>query len=254
MSLDKKLSNLICAYISIRLELEDTSHEILDALNDMGFKSETVLQLLGKSGGVRYNPIPDREEDDPADHKEPAMRLMQDYVQKCRLCGDEPSDTVAALTMMGYSCNDLMDLGLRTLLDETRRQADGYDFGYIADCADDDIGTPADEEADPMPEDPGPDEQDVEPEHTGRYRFEDYTLEECPNCESEVVIRASGISRCPRCGKPILPCTVCSSCRTPCPYGYTGRYGERLRPTNPPLSLEETDFYMEELERRKKKR
>ena len=84
-------------------------------------------------------------------------------------------------------------------------------------------------------------------------RFEDYTLEECPNCESEVVIRAKGISRCPRCGKPILPCTTCSSCTTPCPYGYTGRFNERLKPTNPAITQREVDFYMAELNKRKER-
>lgn len=33
----------------------------------------------------------------------------------------------------------------------------------------------------------------------------------CPHCENEVAIKAYGVSKCPECGKKILPCSMCDS-------------------------------------------
>ena len=38
----------------------------------------------------------------------------------------------------------------------------------------------------------------------------DYTWEMCPCCETEVAIKPFGISFCPECGEPILPCSMCN--------------------------------------------
>ena len=46
------------------------------------------------------------------------------------------------------------------------------------------------------------------------------TTELCPHCNSEVEIMAKGISECPVCHKPILPCSMCDDCDyNHCPYG-----------------------------------
>lgn len=49
----------------------------------------------------------------------------------------------------------------------------------------------------------------------------DYTTEWCPCCDTEVNIEPFGISFCPNCGEPILPCSMCDTdyidCRD-CPY------------------------------------
>lgn len=40
----------------------------------------------------------------------------------------------------------------------------------------------------------------------------------CPECENEVVLENGfAVQTCPECGKPILPCSICDGCRTPCP-------------------------------------
>ena len=44
------------------------------------------------------------------------------------------------------------------------------------------------------------------------------TWELCPVCEEEVRIRAYGRSICPSCGAPIIPCSMCGTCREPCVY------------------------------------
>lgn len=49
-----------------------------------------------------------------------------------------------------------------------------------------------------------------------KYNLEDYTLECCPYCDcSEQVIFSKGITRCPNCGKPLAPCSVCEECTPP---------------------------------------
>lgn len=55
-----------------------------------------------------------------------------------------------------------------------------------------------------------------------KYNLEDYTIEWCPWCENEQVIFSKGITRCPDCGKPLAPCSVCEECVKNCPYGCTG--------------------------------
>ena len=44
------------------------------------------------------------------------------------------------------------------------------------------------------------------------------TWELCPECGNEVLIHAYGRDKCPKCRKPILPCSMCSKCRVPCVY------------------------------------
>ena len=86
---------------------------------------------------------------------------------------------------------------------------------------------------------------------------EDYTIEYCPFCDQEVVIRSHGITACPSCGKPLAPCSVCSlaftgcyadcnpdeNTETGCPYGCTGGAEDEFKPiTNPPMTAEEIAF------------
>ena len=161
------------------------------------------------------------------------MGVAKDILQDA---GDEPEDVTDSLERMGFTCEEMAEYGFEGVAAED-------DFPYEEDEAPAvvNVDMAASFMQPPVKRDSNP------------LRFEDYTLEECPNCESEVIIRATGISRCPRCGKPILPCTTCSSCTTPCPYGYTGRFNERLKPTNPPITQREVDFYMSELSRRKER-
>lgn len=54
-----------------------------------------------------------------------------------------------------------------------------------------------------------------------------FTVEACPNCGSEQVIWSHGVTRCPECGAPLAPCSVCTdengSCNyNSCPYGCDG--------------------------------
>ena len=65
----------------------------------------------------------------------------------------------------------------------------------------------------------------------------DYTIEYCPNCDSEQVIYATGITACPECGQPLAPCSVCVSCDyETCPYGCTGGTEDSYKKvTNPPI-------------------
>lgn len=55
----------------------------------------------------------------------------------------------------------------------------------------------------------------------GKPMFDEYCDEWCPCCDTEVVIPSFGISFCPNCGEPILPCSMCDTdyndCRK-CPY------------------------------------
>lgn len=53
--------------------------------------------------------------------------------------------------------------------------------------------------------------------------LKDYVIEWCPNCCTEQVIYSTGITICPECGFPLLPCSLCQeeTCAT-CPYGGTG--------------------------------
>ncbi|MBQ3569522.1 MAG: hypothetical protein IJA20_02490 [Methanocorpusculum sp.] len=60
-------------------------------------------------------------------------------------------------------------------------------------------------------------------------------LELCPECQEEVIIYNEGITPCPDCGEPLVPCSICGDCATTlCPYGCRGiGDSERLKPTNP---------------------
>lgn len=81
---------------------------------------------------------------------------------------------------------------------------------------------------------------------------EDYTIEFCPHCETEVAIRSHGVTACPVCGKPLAPCSVCHDERggchamEPCPYGCStggsGAEDENKAITNPPMTPEEMAF------------
>ena len=54
------------------------------------------------------------------------------------------------------------------------------------------------------------------------YDPQDYTIETCPVCGREEVIRIKGVTRC-RCGYPLAPCSACESCNyATCPYGCDG--------------------------------
>lgn len=52
-----------------------------------------------------------------------------------------------------------------------------------------------------------------------QWKLKDYTHEYCPNCDNEVVIYSDKTTLCPKCGKPLLPCSMCESCDPAnCPY------------------------------------
>ena len=79
----------------------------------------------------------------------------------------------------------------------------------------------------------------------------DYTIEYCSCCESEVAIRAKGITACPSCGKPLVPCSVCINERdngccglgSDCPCGCNGTDdADKLPITAPPMTPEEIVF------------
>ena len=75
---------------------------------------------------------------------------------------------------------------------------------------------------------------------------ENYTIEYCPYCDQEVAIRSKGITACPKCGKPLAPCSVCYDeerhCST-CPYGCHGSAEDEFTPiTNPPMTEDEIIF------------
>lgn len=81
-------------------------------------------------------------------------------------------------------------------------------------------------------------------------KAEDYTIEYCPYCDQEVAIRSHGVTACPSCGKPLVPCSVCTlkynDCIDPCPYGCTGGAEDEVIPiTNPPMTNEEIAFAWE---------
>lgn len=76
-----------------------------------------------------------------------------------------------------------------------------------------------------------------------KYNLEDYTLECCPYCDcSEQVIFSKGITRCPNCGKPLAPCSVCEECTPVCPYGCDGTANDEFKTvTNRGITQEEID-------------
>lgn len=63
--------------------------------------------------------------------------------------------------------------------------------------------------------------------------LEKYTTEYCPWCDTEQEILSIGISACPNCSKPIVPCSICIDCNySTCPYGCDGINDEYLQITN----------------------
>ena len=74
-------------------------------------------------------------------------------------------------------------------------------------------------------------------------KTEDYTIEFCPWCETEVAIRAHCAIACPNCGKPIIPCSTClEGCHANkgCPYGCRNAIGTMK--LGAPMTAEETAF------------
>lgn len=77
-----------------------------------------------------------------------------------------------------------------------------------------------------------------------KYNIEDYTIECCPFCDSEQVIFSKGVTRCPDCGKPLAPCSVCEECVTECPYGCDGTINDSYKEvTNRDITEEEKLLY-----------
>lgn len=71
-----------------------------------------------------------------------------------------------------------------------------------------------------------------------------FTVELCPFCETETVIYSTGVTACPECGKPIVPCSECDGCDyDTCPYGCDGTENdEYLVVTNPPITKERAEY------------
>lgn len=62
------------------------------------------------------------------------------------------------------------------------------------------------------------------------YDPKDYTIETCPDCGREEVIRIKGVTRC-RCGYSLAPCSVCEGCNyATCPYGCDGTSKDAEKP------------------------
>lgn len=77
---------------------------------------------------------------------------------------------------------------------------------------------------------------------------ENYTTEFCPYCEGEQVIFSKGITKCPECGKPLVPCSVCKECTSDCPYGCDGTENdEHLKPTNRSITKDEIEAMRKKL-------
>lgn len=72
---------------------------------------------------------------------------------------------------------------------------------------------------------------------------ENYTIEYCPWCDTEVVIYSKGVTACPNCGKPLAPCSACEGkCQEPCPYGCDGTENDEHKPIDRYISQEEIEF------------
>lgn len=69
---------------------------------------------------------------------------------------------------------------------------------------------------------------------------DEFTIDWCQYCHSEQVIYAKGITACPDCGKPLVPCSVCDQCDyDTCPYECTGENSDEDKEvTNPTISSE----------------
>ena len=68
-----------------------------------------------------------------------------------------------------------------------------------------------------------------------------FTIEICPKCGGEEVVWAKGVTRCPDCGAPIAPCSMCDVCSfATCPYGCDGSDSDLKKPTTMPDISRET--------------
>lgn len=79
-----------------------------------------------------------------------------------------------------------------------------------------------------------------------------YTLELCPYCDTEVVIYSKGVTACPQCKKPVVPCSVCDTCPSICPYGCTGKYSDRFLRITKHITQQEINDYTVSQERHKR--
>ena len=83
------------------------------------------------------------------------------------------------------------------------------------------------------------------PSEDGTYRVQDYTYEWCPNCKNDVVIYSQGITACPNCGEPLVPCSQCEDCDyDTCPYN-CAECGNHIQASinNPPITKEEEGWF-----------
>lgn len=228
--MDQKTNRLISSYIAIQMERGMNTDCIISDFRQCGISRQDLADCgLLVGGNVSPSGVTS------ISLSQDAIRLLAAmYKRACEKAEDTAEDIADSFARMGFTHKDLKAFELE-------------------DLAEDMYGT--DEYFNEDDEQPGPicPVDIINMKGMPRaFRIEDYTLEECPHCETEVVIRSRGVSICPKCKRVILPCTKCDSCTTPCPYGYTGRYGERLRPTCPPVSKEEAQFYLDELKRRKR--
>lgn len=223
------VASLISSYISMSMEQGFEMPELLDKLTHLGFSRRDLSAMgvivLGNGREVSFS-----GEDSMVAHRfneHQVSSLLSSYLSVYKQAtgatlesSDEREELVDCLERFGFTPEDLEVLNFE-------RAIGPEELPHITT---------------------GPRATQAAPQKA-QMREEDYTLEQCPSCEEEVVIRATGISRCPSCGRPILPCTKCSSCTTPCPYGYMGRWDKTLKPTNPPISHEEVEFFLKCVER-----
>lgn len=232
--MDKKTKLLVSSYIGMRMEEGKSTEDIVNDFNQCGISKQDLV-----NSGLLVSRSLTPSDSSSVQISVNAMRMIAArYVAACTQAGDGQRDIADAFARMGFTRNELGCFGLSMFcLESSYFEEDSLD---CFDEADEQQGSVSTVDVTHMRGMPQP------------FAFEDYTLEECQFCETEVVIRSTGVSVCPKCKRPILPCTKCSSCTSPCPYDHTGRFGLRLRPTNPPITKEETEFYLKELERRKR--
>lgn len=230
--MNQKTKRLVSAYIDIQAEEGKSAEDIVRDCERCGISRKD----LADSGLLVGSELTSDQITSTQSHSWNLSMLAAKYAAACGLAGYEQADVADAFARMGFTRDELSNFGLSLFCMDDGGNDDDLD-GF--DENDKQQGATSSVDIANMRGMPR------------QFSFEDYTLEECQFCESEVVIRATGISICPKCKRPILPCTKCSSCTSPCPYDYTGRFGLRQRPTNPLITKEETEFYLKELERRK---
>lgn len=220
--MDQKTRQLVSAYIDIQAETEKNAKDIMKDIAQCGISRQDLVDNSVATGQISFKNL---------------SALAARYARACSQAGYEQEDITDAFARMGFTRAELKRFGLSMYC---------VDDGGVGH---DDLG--CFDESDKQPGATSPIDVTNMRGMPRQFAFEDYTLEECQFCETDVVIRSTGVSTCPKCGRPILPCTKCSSCTSPCPYDYTGHFGQRQRPTNPLITKEETEFYLKELERRK---